>query len=292
MELWFTELQEKGLRLGFKVKDVLFKGRSQYQEVCVYDTVTYGRALMIDDVVMTTEKDEFVYHEMLVHVPMMAHPRPERVLVIGGGDGGAIREVVKHPSVRFAHLVEIDQMVIEASRKYLPQISLALADPRVKITVGDGIEYLKTTSDRYDVIIVDSTDPVGAATGLFAEDFYRSVRNALRPGGIHVSQTESPWFYQELIGQIAGVFRKIFPVYSLYLATVPTYPGNMWSFSMGSLEHSGDIVAPDRYAALGCKYYTPEVHAASMVLPKFVQDMIKEDPPRGVPGEAVERPHK
>ncbi len=275
MELWFTELQEKGLRLGLKVKDVLFSGKSQFQEICVYDTATYGRTLVIDDVVMTTEKDEFVYHEMLVHVPMMAHPNPERVLVVGGGDGGAIREVLKHPSVKTVHLVEIDQMVIEASKKYLPQISFALGDPRVKITVGDGIEYLKTTGERYDVIIVDSTDPVGAAVGLFAEDFYLSVRNALLPGGIHVSQTETPWFYHELIGKIAGVFRNLFPVYRLYLASVPTYPGSVWSFSMGSLEHSGDVVDPGRYAALGCKYYTPELHAACSVLPKFVRDMIE-----------------
>jgi len=274
VDLWFTELQEKGLRLGLKVKDVLFCGKSQYQEICVYDTATYGRTLVIDDVVMTTEKDEFVYHEMLVHVPMMAHPNPERVLVIGGGDGGAIREVLKHPSVKTAHLVEIDEMVIEASKKYLPQISFALADPRVKITVADGIEYLKTTSERYDVVIVDSTDPVGAAVGLFAEDFYLSVRNALRPGGIHVCQTETPWFYQELIGKIAGVFRKLFPVYRLYLAPVPTYPGGVWSFSMGSLEHSGDVVDPGRYASLGCKYYTPELHAACSVLPKFVRDIV------------------
>ncbi len=275
VELWFTELQEKGLRLGLKAKDVLFRGKSQYQEICVYDTATYGRTLVIDDVVMTTERDEFVYHEMLVHVPMMAHPNPERVLVIGGGDGGAIREVLKHPSVKTAHLVEIDQMVIDASKKYLPQISFALTDPRVKITVGDGIEYLKTTRERYDVIIVDSTDPVGAAVGLFAEDFYLSVRNALRPGGIHVSQTETPWFYQELIGKIAGVFRKLFPVYRLYLASVPTYPGSVWSFSMGSLEHSGDVVDRGRYASLGCKYYTPELHGACSVLPKFVRDIIE-----------------
>lgn len=273
MDAWFTELQHPGLRLSCQITDILFSAKSKYQQVVVYDTLIYGRVLVLDGAIMTTDRDEFVYHEMLAHVPLMAHPSPKRVLVVGGGDGGIIREVIKHPSVELAHLVEIDELVIETSKKFFPQIACGLSDPRVKISVRDGIEYIKSVSDAYDVIIVDSTDPVGPAVGLFQEEFYRAAKNALRPDGIFVAQTESPIFHAPLLKEINEVFRRVFGGRRTYLATIPTYPGGFWCFSIGLPKYSGDVVDPSRYT-FDTRYYTPAVHQASMVLPRFVEQIV------------------
>lgn len=212
MEMWFTEKQTEDLEITCRIVKTLHIEKTKYQELALIETPQFGRMLVLDGAIQTTEKDEFVYHEMITHVPLFTHPNPENVLVIGGGDGGTIREILKHSSVNKAVLVEIDERVVEISKKFLPTISNALDDPRAKVVIEDGIKYVKENKNQFDVIIIDSTDPVGPAVGLFAVDFYRAVHEALRDGGIIVAQTESPFYNQELISKVYKNIRSIFPI--------------------------------------------------------------------------------
>jgi spermidine synthase len=194
--VWFTEYQTKNVGLTIKAKEVKTI-KSKYQEILILDTEEFGRVLVLDGAVQTTERDEFMYHEMLVHPAMLKHPNPERVLIIGGGDGGSVREALKHPSVKEVHLCEIDEEVIIVSEKYLPTISEKLRDPKVKIYIEDGNVFLEERENYYDVIIMDSSDPIGPAEVLFKEAFYNKVKNALRENGIMVAQTESPFLQED-----------------------------------------------------------------------------------------------
>jgi len=274
MQLWFSELQTADMKITCRVREVLHHERSQYQEITVLDTLQFGRMLTLDDIIQTTEKDEFVYHEMLVHPPLLTHSAPHRVLVIGGGDGGSIREVLKHPGVEEVVLAEIDERVVEVARCHLPTISCALHDPRVRLEIGDGIRHVQQHPETYDVILVDSTDPVGPAVGLFCADFYRDVRRALRPGGVFAAQTESPFFNGELIKRVVGDVRDIFADAGLYLATIPTYPGGLWSFTMGVRDGRVEQWDRRRAAALATRYYSPALHEKAFVLPRFVAELI------------------
>lgn len=276
MELWFTEKQTPDLGITLKIKESLHTERTPYQDLALLDTVQFGRMLVLDGTVQTTERDEFVYHEMLTHVALFTHPEPKRVLVVGGGDGGAIREILKHPSVEKAELVEIDGAVVETSRKYLPEISCALDDPRARVIIDDGVKYVREAHEKYDVIIVDSTDPVGPAVGLFAVEFYRSVFEALKDDGILVAQTESPFVNQNVLSHAYQAVASVFPITRLYLASIPTYPSGLWSFTMGSKRHDPLAVLSDRELNFETKYYTPEMGKACFALPRFVQDLIKQ----------------
>lgn len=271
-ELWFTEYQNDNLTIGLRIKQVLHSEETEYQTLDVVETVQYGRMLVLDGCIMTTEKDEFVYHEMLAHVPMHTHPAPKSVLVVGGGDGGVIREIIKHPSVERAVLAEIDGRVVEVSKTYFPHISSGLADARVDVQITDGIRYVADHPGEFDVILVDSTDPVGPAVGLFAKEFYQSVFRALKDDGVFAAQTESPFVNQSLISRIFGDVRDVFPIAKLYFATVPTYPTGMWSFTLGSKRHDPLSVRDSRVS--GTKYYTNAIHQASFVLPPFVEGLL------------------
>lgn len=273
MECWFTDRTEN-FGLTCRVRSVLHRERSPFQEIVVYDTEQFGRLLALDDVVMTTERDEFVYHEMMAHVPLVTHPAPRRVLVVGGGDGGVVREVLKHPEVERVRLVEIDERVIEVSRRYLPDIACGLDDPRVEVAVGDGVEHVRRARGEYDVVIVDSTDPVGPAVGLFREEFYRDVAEALAEDGLFVAQTESPFFHGDLLGQVQRALRRVFPVVRLYLCAVPTYPGGLWTISLGSRRHDPLDCSLERAGRLATRYYSPEVHRAAFALPPFVRQLL------------------
>lgn len=272
MNCWFTEDQTPDMRFSCRVKEILHRERSDFQEIVVYDTEQFGRLLALDDIVMTTDRDEFVYHEMMAHVPLVTHPRPRRVLVVGGGDGGVVREVLKHP-VEEVHLAEIDGRVIAVAREYFPAIACGLDDPRVRIHVADGIEFVREREGCYDVIIVDSTDPIGPAEGLFQEEFYRSVSRALSADGVFVAQTESPFFNRDLIRRIHEALRRVFPLVRLYLASIPTYPGGLWTISLGS--KGPDPLGADlsRSEGLGTRYYSRDIHKAAFVLPPFVQEL-------------------
>ena len=280
MELWCTEKQTDNLSLSFRLKETLRREKTSYQDLAVVETLQYGRMLLLDGCVMTSEADEFVYHEMITHVPLFTHPYPRRALVIGGGDGGAIREILKHPSVEEAVLVEIDARVIEASKQFLPAISSALADPRCRVVVEDGIKHVKTARGRYDVIISDSTDPIGPAVGLFTEEFYRNVREALTEDGVFAAQTESPFLHARLIADVQRRIGAAFPITRLYLAAIPTYPSGLWSFTLGSKRH--DPLQP-RPCELETRYYTSALHRGAFQLPRFVEAL-------AVAGEANGRP--
>jgi spermidine synthase len=275
VEFWFSEKQTKNFGISCRIEKILHKETTEYQELAVIDTLQFGRMLVLDEAVQTTIKDEFVYHEMITHIPLFTHGNPERALIVGGGDGGAIREMLKHPSIKEAHLVEIDGRVVDLSREFLPEISVALDDPRVKVFIKDGIEHVRNSKGYYDIIIVDSTDPIGPAVGLFAKEFYNSIYEALREDGIFVAQTESPYFNQDLIKRVFGDIKDIFPIAMLYTANIPTYPSGYWSFSMGSKKNNPRDIILDK-VNFDTRYFNAEIFKSAFALPNFVKEIIEE----------------
>jgi len=273
--LWFTEYQTNDMALSCRVKKTLHQEQTQFQNLAVVDTDQFGRMLLLDNVIQTTIMDEFVYHEMITHVALNTHAAPKTVLVIGGGDGGAVREIVKHPSIEKVVHCEIDGAVIEASRKYLPEIACALDDPRVEIVVDDGIKHVRNNKNIYDVIIVDSTDPVGPAEGLFSASFYSDIYESLKEDGIFVAQTESPFFNRDLIPRLYRDISGIFPLTRLFLACIPTYPGGLWTFTMGSKKYDPLDVDVNAIPQMDTRYYSPAVHRTCFVLPPFVKELLK-----------------
>lgn len=218
----------------YDVEKVLYKGKSKFQEIMVFENPYFGRILILDNVVQLTERDEFIYHEMLTHVLMHAHPEAKTVAVIGGGDGGAVREVLKHDSVQKLYFVEIDEEVIKISKRFFPTVSSAIDDPRVEIRCMDGAEFIKEMENTLDVIIVDSTDIIGFAKSLFTVEFFKSVRDALKENGMFVTLSESLIFHKNLVYEVQNSMKLIFPIVDLYTASIATYAGNWWSFSVGS----------------------------------------------------------
>jgi spermidine synthase len=280
MDLWVRERFLDRFEQGYRVSDVLHLSRSEFQEISVVETEALGRMLLLDGMIMTTERDEFIYHELITHIPLLAHPNPRRVLVIGGGDGGTIREVLKHPTVEKAVLCEIDGDVIDVCRKYLPSIAGKLDDPRVEIVVRDGAAYIAEQRDAFDAILIDSTDPVGPGEKLFTADFYRAVLAALRENGVMACQSESPIAAPEECRRINRLLRGVFPVVQAYTACVPTYPGGQWTWTFCSrgirpLDSINDSVA-DRLAQ-SCGYYNRQVHQAVFALPNNVQALFTPD---------------
>ena len=274
-DIWFTEHQTPDVTLGLRVRETLWQEDTPYQQLLVADTEAYGRLLTLDGAVQTTERDEFFYHEMIAHVPLTIHPRPQRIAVVGGGDGGVIREILRHPGVEAAHLVEIDERVVAVARQFFPKLSAELDNPRAHVHLVDGIQWMReqgARAEKLDVVIIDSTDPVGPATGLFGEAFYRSVYEALAPDGILVAQTESPMLQPHLIRHAQAAMRSVFPHVHLYLAPVPTYPSGWWSFSLGS---KGPRPEDARTVSLPTRYWTPAIQRAAFVLPPFVSELLQ-----------------
>jgi spermidine synthase len=271
--VWWTEQQTSGMRLGLRCTGVVATRQSPYQSIAIYETAQYGRLLALDDVVMTTEADEFVYHEMLAHPALTLCERPRRVLVVGGGDGGCVREVCRHPEVQRVVLAELDGDVIAICREHLPSIAAGLADPRVEVQLGDGAAYLAATPPgTFDVILVDAPDPVGPAEGLFTADFYRHAAAALAPGGVLAAQSESPFLHRDLIRRVQGGLRRTFPTVRLYWAVVPTYPGGMWTFSLAI---RGPWPARPRPVSLPCRYWSPQIQDAAFVAPPFMAELME-----------------
>ncbi len=278
MELWFTEEWLKGLRISVKVNSVVYSTVTKYQKLAIYDTQQFGRMLVLDDVIQTTECDEYIYHECLAHVPMFAHPNPVEVLIVGGGDGGTLREVLKHPSVRRATLVDIDGGVIEASKRFMPLWNGGFSDQRANVIVGDGLEYVANANHDFDVVLVDATDPVGPGEVLFAQEFYESVKKALKPGGIIAAQTESPIAEPAVVKSIWDRVRKVFPITRLYTSPVPTYPGGWWSYTVASLGPEPMVPLRKPGDDWDLKYYSPQIHERAFVLnPKMKKDLGVED---------------
>jgi len=277
MEFWLNEKNTDGYTVNWKVTETLHTDKTDYQHLAVVNTLEFGRALVLDGIIQTTEKDEFIYHEMIVHPALMTHPNPERVLVIGGGDGGTIREVVKHPSVKQADLVEIDEKVIWASREYLPSISCALDNPKVRLFVEDGVKFVKARENYYDVIIVDSSDPVGPAVVLYSEEFYSDIFRALKEDGILAAQSESPLFYGTLLSTINKRISEIFPVTRTYLTAIASYIGGFWSFTLGSKKYDPleEVLDSGLIEEMNLHYYNEEIHQACFALPNYVKRLFK-----------------
>ena len=277
LDLWVREIHRGIAGLSFKVEKTLFSGNSAYQRVDVVETAGHGAMLLNDGMIMLSERDEFAYHEMIAHVPLFEHPRPRRVLVIGGGDGGTVREVLKHPGVERVVMVEIDEMVVKACREFMPAVSCALDDPRLELLIDDGVRYAARTRERFDVVIVDSTDPVGPAEPLFNRSFYKNVAGLLTPDGILVSQAESPFYDADIQRPMLLAQRPFFKHLHLYLFTNLTYPGGLWSFGFAAkgqppLTHYN----PERVkqADIALRYYNSEIHRAAFALPTFVRDAL------------------
>ncbi len=275
--VWFTEYWTENIGLTFKVKEVK-KIKSKYQEIAILDTLEFGKMLVLDGLVQTTEKDEFIYHEMISHPAMLIHKNPERILVIGGGDGGTIREILKYPSVKEAHLCEIDEEVIFVAEKYFPSISYALKDPKVKIFIEDGNEFLEEKKGYYDIIIMDNSDPIGASEVLFKAEFYQKVKEALKEDGIMVAQTESPILQKDYFKNAVNEISKVFKNVEVYLAYIPTYPSGMWSFTIASdnvdLKNNKNI---SRFDNIETKYFNLDIFNSLYVLPTFVKNIISGD---------------
>ena len=279
-DLWFEEKLSKTTKstLRIKIKNMLWSEKSDFQNIAVFETERLGRMLVLDGIIMLTEFDEFAYHEMIAHVPLLTHPDPKSVLVIGGGDGGTVREIVKHPGVEHVHLCEIDRRVVEVSREFLPRLSEGLDDPRVGCFFEDGAALAAERKNSYDVIIVDSSDPIGPAEVLFKEKFYRDMHDALRDGGIVVTQCESFYYHTGFIAGIMDFVRSIFPVYGYYSTNVPTYPSGVIGFAFCSKKHHPTrSYDKTRAAALpNLKYYSPEMHRSAFVLPRFVNSQMPD----------------
>ncbi|MBS3757864.1 MAG: polyamine aminopropyltransferase [Desulfobacterales bacterium] len=279
LDLWIKETHQDSVALSFKVENTLFSGKSPFQQVDIVKTRDHGAMLLNDGIIMVSERDEFVYHEMISHVPLSVHPAPSRVLVIGGGDGGTVREVVKHDSISRVVMVEIDEMVVNACREHMPSVSHALKDPRVELIIGDGVKYVATTDETFDVVLIDSTDPIGPAAPLFDRQFYQNVAGILTEDGIMISQAESPFYDFKIQSAMLANQRPFFNRLHLYTFTNLTYPGGLWSFGFGAnaLCPLTDF-DPNRIRASGIqtRYYTPEIHASAFMLPKFVQENLSD----------------
>ncbi|MFZ7126936.1 MAG: polyamine aminopropyltransferase [Desulfobacterales bacterium] len=269
---WIRERHNDIVELGLRVEESLFSKKSAFQRVEIVRTAGHGRVLLTDGIVMTSERDEFIYHEMIAHVPLFVHPDPRRVLIIGGGDGGTAREVLRHRSVARVVMVEIDEVVIEACRRFMPAL-WPPEDPRLEMVVGDGIRFAEESDERFDVVLVDSSDPVGPAEGLFSRDFYGNVARLLAPGGILVTQAESPFYDVPIQRSIFANQRPFFDRLHMYLYSNLTYPGGLWSFGFASMNRCplADFDA-SRMAEVSAnlRYYNSRVHRAAFVLPGFI----------------------
>jgi len=269
-DLVFAEVARSGFQQRVQLRASFWEGRSPFQHVEILDTLSFGRALVLDDALQTTEADEFLYHEPLVQIPLLAHPHPRRVLVVGGGDGGALRHALMHVAVERAVQVEIDKLVLDACQEWLPDLAGgAFQHPRAELIIGDGLAYMRDVSEPFDVILVDSTDPVGPAEGLISEEFYRLAAGALARDGIFAMQTGSPLLMRDELDAATDRMRSVFPIVKTYLGHVPSYPGVLWSWTAGSM--TLDPSVPRRSPPAGLRYYTPDVHRAAFALPAYLQ---------------------
>jgi len=281
MQLWFTERHTPHVEFSIRVDRQLYTGQSEFQRIDVFDSKEFGRFLTLDGLMMLTEKDEYIYHEMMVHIPMAIRPEIKSVLVIGAGDGGVIRELVSYEGIRRIDLVEIDELVVEVCKKYLPVTSCRLNDERVTIYYEDGLKYIRRFENEYDLIIVDSTDPFGPGEGLFTKEFYGNCFKALTEFGIMINQHESP-FYQEDAQAMQRAHKRIvesFPISKVYQAHIPTYPSGHWLFGFASknLHPARDLKAA-KWNSLGIrtKYYNTRLHVGAFALPTYVEELLKD----------------
>ncbi|NLO08492.1 MAG: polyamine aminopropyltransferase [Clostridiales bacterium] len=280
MELWFSEVYTPNVKMSIRVEKHVYNGKSDLQRIDIFDSYEFGRFLALDGYMMLTEKDEFIYHEMITHVPMAVHPNVKNVLVIGAGDGGVIRELVQYPEIEHIDMVEIDAMVVEVCKEYLPQTASKLDDPRLTIHYEDGLRFVRSCENIYDLIIVDSTDPFGPGEGLFTREFYGNCYKALRDDGIMVNQHESPFYKEDAIACQRAHKRIVesFPISRVYQAHIPTYPSGHWLFGFASkVYHPLKNLNVERWnnREIKCKYYTTTLHKGAFYIPAYVEGLLK-----------------
>ena len=280
-ESLYAEWRDQGYTQRFKVSEIVYEVTSGTQNLVVFETPYFGRVLALDGIIQTTERDEFSYHEMLAHVPLFAHGAVEDALIIGGGDGGALREVLRHNSVRRVTLVEIDQAVVDSCRKFLPSLSNgAFDDPRVSLIFEEGSSFLSETTDQFDLIIVDSTDPIGPGEALFTEAFYAKCQSSLKRGGILITQNGVPFTQPEELKTSRRRLERVFMDVSFYLTVVPTYIGGFMALGWATDQTSLRMVPMDTLsgrfinAGIDTRYYSPEVHKSAFILPPFIKELI------------------
>jgi spermidine synthase len=283
MERWVEETLHRGHRVRLTADRVLFDSETEHQRLIIFENADFGRVMMLDGIIQVTTKDEFIYHEMMSHVPLFAHGRAKRALIIGGGDGGVLREALKHPELNQVTLCEIDRGVIDLCRQHFPEISAgAYDDPRTNIVIADGTQFVAETDERFDVIMVDSTDPVGPGAVLFTREFYADCARSLKPGGLLVTQNGLPFLQAEELKQSVSYFRELFGDAYCYLATTPSYFGGPMSYGWATdhrklREHRRKKIER-RYKKAGgfpTRYWSPEVHVGAFALPNYVSELVE-----------------
>lgn len=281
MNLWFSEEHTKHVKLSIRVDQQLYSAESDFQRIDIFESEEFGRFLTLDGYMMMTEKDEFIYHEMIVHPAMAVHPNVKQVLVIGAGDGGVVRELTRYQTIETIDVVEIDEMVVKACIQYLPQTASSFADPRVNVHYQDGLKYIRKYEQAYDLIIVDSTDPFGPGEGLFTKEFYGNCYKALKDDGIMVNQHESPFYEEDAIAMQRAHKRIVesFPISRVYQAHIPTYPSGHWLFGFASKTyHPITDLKSEEWKALGLKtrYYNSQLHVGAFALPNYVEELLED----------------
>lgn len=279
MEKWFTEKHSDTINFSIKVSQTLYSAQTKFQKLEVFENPELGKFFTLDDYVMITEKDEFIYHDMIVHVPMAVHPKAQRILVIGAGDGGTVRELCRYPQVTHIDMVEIDEEVVTVCKQFFPNSTSGLSDPRVHLYFMDGLAFVAEKKNDYDLIIVDSTDPFSVGEGLFTQSFYKDCFAALKDDGILVNQHESPFYehYQKNMQRAHQRIKESFPIAKVYQAFIPTYASGHWLFGFASKQYDPIKDANfARWKALGLKtqYYNPELHVGSFALPNYVKTLL------------------
>lgn len=280
---WFSEINDlwPGQAMSLEVEEVLHHEKSQFQDIMILKTKNHGNALVLDGVIQLTENDEFAYQEMGAHVALNSHPNPEKVLIIGGGDGGMAREVCRHPAVKEVVMCEIDNGVCEAAKKYLPTLGVGFSNPKLNLVIGDGFEFMKKHSAEFDIIITDSSDPFGPAESLFGETYYKLMKSALKPNGLVCSQGECLWLHLKLIKEMQDFCKNLFPVVDYCVTMVPTYPSGQLGFTLCSTNPETNFREPVRTYSdeeinqFGLKYYNSDIHRASFVLPTFARKVLE-----------------
>ena len=278
MDIWVEERHKDYYGTRFRCKNILFSGKSDYQYIDVVETAAHGRMLLNDGIVMFSERDEFIYHEMMAHIPLFTHPFPKKILIIGGGDGGVAREVLRHKSVAQCVLVEVDKMVVEVSKKYFPNIACSFKNPKLQLKIADGVSFVKEVNQNFDVVLVDSTDPFGPAKDLFSKDFYKNVFQILSEEGLLVVQAESPFFEMPTQKFILQSLKEVFPLTTLYNYSNTVYPGGLWSFAFASkkLHPIKDFQKNKLKQLVGSlSYYNEDIHKAAFAQPTFVKKELK-----------------
>jgi spermidine synthase len=282
MELWYTEQHTKYARFSIKIDRQLLSTKSRYQRIDILESKEFGKILTLDGYLMVTEKDEFIYHDMITHIPMATNPNIKKILVIGAGDGGTIRELIRYKTVEHIDMVEIDEEVVKACKEYMPSLSVGLSDERVHLYFEDGLKFVRSKKDEYDLIIVDSTDPFGPGEGLFTKEFYGNCYTALNAEGILVNQHESVYYssYADSMKRAHKRIKESFPVARVYQAHIPTYPSGHWLFGFASKKYDPitDLDA-DKWNQLGLKtkYYNTDLHVGAFAIPNYVKEQLEEE---------------